>query len=120
MFLFINSLTLQAEEAIQEIIVTGSRLLDYNEMPAVTLVKTADFLAQEIRISNDSRSPEIRRKEIYQSIDNLIKASKKANNIELSYGEGFLTDINLNDESFVAKKKVVADFMMKKKALESQ
>ena len=82
-----------------EIVVTGSRITDYDEMPAVTTKKDADFLVQEIRLVNDSRSPELRKSEIIKSINNLLISSKKIKGIELSYGEGFLTPVNLNDDS---------------------
>jgi hypothetical protein len=85
---------------MQEIVVTGSRLSDdYDVMPAVTIERQADFLVQNIRLINDSRSPELRRKEIIQTINNLLKASKKIDGVELSYGEGFLVPVNLSDDS---------------------
>jgi hypothetical protein len=93
------SLNTFAQEQNIEIVVTGSRIVDYDEMPAVTIKKDADFLVQEIRLINDSRSPELRRTEIIESINGLLIASKKIEGIELSYGEGFLTPVNLNDES---------------------
>lgn len=85
---------------MQEIVITGSRLSDdYDVMPAVTIERKADFLVQNIRLINDSRSPELRRKEIIQTINNLLKASKKIDGVELSYGEGFLVPVNLSDDS---------------------
>ncbi len=87
-----------AQEA-EEIVVTGLRANDYNELPAVTFSKKADFLVQQVELINDSRSPDLRRSEIFQTIKNLIAASKKIRGIELSYGEGFLTPVNLDDES---------------------
>lgn len=93
------SLSSFAQEQGLEIVVTGSRITDYDEMPAVTIKKDADFLVQEIRLINDSRSPELRKTEIIESINNLLISSKKIKGIELSYGEGFLTPVNLNDDS---------------------
>ncbi|TQV89116.1 hypothetical protein [Aliikangiella coralliicola] len=88
-------------EVGHEIVVTGSRLSsgDYYDMPAVTIKRKADFLVQRIRLINDSRSPKLRKKEIIKTIDNLLKASRKNDDIELSYGEGFLVPVNLNDDS---------------------
>lgn len=85
----------------EEITVTGSRITrsDYFGVPAVSIKKNADFLIQNIRLINDSRSPELRRKEIIATIDNLLKAARKAEGIELSYGEGFLIPVKLNDDS---------------------
>ena len=87
-------------QVLEEVVVTAQMRSDnYYEMPAVTIKKKADFLVQRIRLINDSRSTELRKKEIIQTIDNLIRASKKINGIELSYGEGFLSPVNLNDDS---------------------
>lgn len=97
--LLVVSMTAIAIE-LEEVVVTAKmRSGDYYEMPAVTVKKTADFLVQKIRLINDSRSPELRKKEIIETLDRLIKASKKIKGIELSYGDGFLVPVNLNDDS---------------------
>ncbi|GGY83107.1 hypothetical protein GCM10011613_29960 [Cellvibrio zantedeschiae] len=92
------SLLASAQDA-EEIVVTGLRANDYNELPAITFSKKADFLVQQVELINDSRSPDLRKSEILQTIKNLISASKKIRGIELSYGKGFLSPINLDDES---------------------
>ncbi len=94
-FLFVDA----KSEEMGEIVVTGSRITSYYDMPAITVTKNADFLVQEIRVTNDSRSPQLRKTEIIQTINNLINSAKKQKGIELSYGEGFLTPVKLNDES---------------------
>jgi hypothetical protein len=92
--------SLSYPQEFEEIIVTASvRSGDYYEIPAVTITRQADYLVQRIRFINDSRSPDLRKKEIIESINNLIKASKKIKGIQLSYGDGFLVPINLNDDS---------------------
>ncbi|MEW5251700.1 hypothetical protein [Microbulbifer discodermiae] len=96
---FTFSLSLFAQE-FEEVVVTGSMLDgNYYEMPAVTIKKKADFLVQRIRLVNDSRSPGLRRSEIRKTISNLIDSSRKVKGIALSYGEGFLVPVNLNDDS---------------------
>ena len=88
------------DTAVEEIVVTGSRVeVDYYQMPAVTLTRKADFLVQNIRLVNDSRSQDLRKKEIIETIENLIKRSKSLEGMALSYGRGFLEPINLDDES---------------------
>lgn len=102
LFISIFSLTLTASvfaQDAEEIVVTGIRANEYNELPAVTFSKKADFLVQRVELINDSRAPDLRKNEILQTIKNLISAAKKIHGIELSYGEGFLTPINLDDES---------------------
>lgn len=87
----------------EEIVVTGSRVtgsrVGYAEMPAVTVPKTADFLVQNIRLVNDSRAPDLRRQEIIQTIESLMRLAARSRNIELSYGEGFLLPIDLSEEA---------------------
>lgn len=86
--------------AVEEIVVMGFReSLEYNEMPAITLKKKADFLTQQVRFVNDSRDPELRKREIISTIEAFIKESRKISNIALSYGDGFLAPVNLTDES---------------------
>lgn len=112
--LFAFILTSYAESHAVEIVVTGSRITNYDEMPSVTIKKSADFLVQEIRLINDSRSPELRQSEIRESINNLITYSKNIEGIELSYGEGFLTPVKLNDNSLQlieSRKKVDTDYV---------
>lgn len=89
------------QEMLEEVVVTGLRasMDDFYDIPAVTVRKDADFLVQNIRLVNDSRSPELRKSEIVGTINNLIKSSAKVKGIEISYGEGFLEPIKLNDES---------------------
>lgn len=96
----IASVASAQEAALEEIVVSGSRIdVDYYEMPAVTVTKKADFLVQNIRLINDSRSPDVRKTEIIETIGNLIQRSKSTKGMALSYGEGFLEPINLDDES---------------------
>lgn len=113
-FILVISFSSCAKEQMLEIVVTGSRIANYDEMPAVTINKDADFLIQKIRLINDSRSPKLRKSEIIKSIDNLVILSKKIEEIELSYGEGFLTPVNLNDDSLQlieSRKKVDTNYV---------
>lgn len=89
-----------ARADLQEIVVTGMRSEGYGEMPAVTISKPADFLVQEIRLINDSRAPDLRRKELLATIEGMLKRAASEKNVALSYGgEGFLLPVNLTDES---------------------
>lgn len=86
-------------QSVEEIVVTGLHSGEYTETPSVTFKKKADFLVQSVRLVNDSRSPELRKSEIVQTIRNLMSSSKKIKGIELSYGEGFLVPLNLDDDA---------------------
>lgn len=84
---------------LDEIVVTGSMRGGYDAMPAVTVTKSADFLVQNIRLVNDSRSLNLRKTEIVTTIESLLKRAKSMDGMALSYGSGFLEPINLTDES---------------------
>ena len=88
------------DDGLREVVVTGSRIdVDYYGMPAVTITRKADFLVQNIRLVNDSRSPDLRKQEIIDTIESLIRRSKSMRGMALSYGRGFLEPVDLDDES---------------------
>jgi hypothetical protein len=98
LLLVFASATAQAQ--LEEVVVTAQmRSGGYNEIPAVTIRRPADFLVQEIRLINDSRSPDLRRKEIISTIEGLLKRATSVGNVALSYGDGFLMPVDLSDES---------------------
>lgn len=89
-----------AHAAMEEVVVTASKMSGgYYDMPAVTLKRPADFLVQQVQLINDSRSPDLRKKEIISTIEGMLKRAAAVKNMALSYGDGFLSPIDLNDES---------------------
>jgi len=78
-----------------EIVVTSSRVSgeDYSGIPAITLDKRADFLVQQIRLTNDTRAADARRKELYQTIRDLLTDAAKKMGMALGYGDEFLIPI---------------------------
>lgn len=93
-------LAFEARAQMQEIVVTAMRSESYDAMPAVTISKPADFLVQEIRLINDSRAPDLRKKELIATIESMLKRAVSEKNVALSYGgDGFLLPVNLTDES---------------------
>jgi hypothetical protein len=85
----LHTTAVQAQD-LEEIIVTGSRA--YN-LPAVTLVKRADFMIQELRITNDTRQEQQREQEIYETIAGLLKKAKATNVFTLGTGEAVFTPL---------------------------
>lgn len=84
----------------EEVYVTGLRASEsYSGTPAVVIRKPADFLVQEVELVNDSRSSELRRKEIFSTIEGMIKGAAADRKIALSYGKGFLLPVDLRDDS---------------------
>ena len=77
---------------LEEIIVTGARVNgeDYSRMPAIVVERRADFLVQRIRLTNDTRAEEGRRKEIYQTIRDMQADAAKRSGIALGFGDDFL------------------------------
>ena len=87
---------------LEEIVVTGMLRDDGDtEVPAATVTRRADFLVQNIRLINDSRAPDLRKKEIIETIENLLNRAKSIKGMAVSYGDGFLEPINLDDESLL-------------------
>lgn len=91
--------TLIAQADTDEMVVTAMRTDRYDEMPTVTITKAADFLVQQVRLVNDSRSPDLRKQEIIATLEGMLKRAAGEKNIALSYGSGFLAPVNLTDES---------------------
>ena len=88
-----------AEGQLGEVVVTGSRVRgdDYSSIPAVSIEKRADFLVQRVRLTNDTRSQDARRTELYQTIQDLLADAGKHPGIALGYGEEFLIPISAKD-----------------------
>lgn len=86
-----------SQNNLGEIVVTGSRVSgdDYSGIPAITLDKRADFLVQQIRLTNDTRAADARRKELYQTIRDLLTDAAKKSGMALGYGEEFLIPITV-------------------------
>jgi hypothetical protein len=88
-------------KAENEVVVTGLRSTSegFSGLPAVTIKKQADFLVQEIELSNDSRAPDLRKKEMISTIEAMLKRAASDKRIALSYGKGFLLPIEITEEA---------------------
>ena len=64
-------------ESLDRIEVVGSRISyrDLLDTPAVSLTKPGDYLLQSITMTNDSRDPELRKRELHDTIAQLIGAA---------------------------------------------
>ena len=64
----------ESSDELDTVVVTGSRIgySDLLDTPAVSLTKPGDFLLQTIVLSNDSRDAEMRKREIHETIAQLI------------------------------------------------
>ena len=63
-----------SSDELDTVVVTGSRIgySDLLDTPAVSLTKPGDYLLQTIVLSNDSRDAEMRKREIHETIAQLI------------------------------------------------
>ncbi len=80
-----------------EVVVTASRIdqNDYsNDMPAVGLRRSADFLIQEVRVSGDARNEVQRRTEIYSMIEKALNLAKK-HGVQLAFGDFVVEPLTL-------------------------
>ncbi len=86
-------------QQFDEFVVTGSRISgdEYSRIPAVTLRRRADFLVQRVRLTNDTRAEEARRKELYQTIRDLVADASKRPGLALGYGDEFLIPVTAKD-----------------------
>jgi hypothetical protein len=89
-----------AQQETEAIIVTGSRIDgdEYSEMPAITLIKQADFLVKSAHLTNDTRDAAARAEELYQTIKALLDAAKGRPGYALGYGGDFL--IPITDDNY--------------------
>lgn len=85
-----------ASAQVDEVVVTGTRISGdaYSAIPAVVLQRRADFLVQEIQLTNDTRAQDARIKELLQTIRDMVSDAAKQPGIALSYGDEFLIPIS--------------------------
>lgn len=75
-----------AQEGVDEIIVTGSRAMDWDpdDIPVIQLVRRADNLIVEVRVVNDTREAAGRRTEITQTLRSMARSAASRTDIDLS------------------------------------
>lgn len=81
---------------VETIVVTGSRI-DWYDSPAVTLVKPADYLVQQVKLLNDSREQALREKELTNTVKDILRSANKSKLIELGVGKEIVYPITLDD-----------------------
>lgn len=66
-----------SSDELDTVVVTGSRIgySDLLDTPAVSLTKPGDYLLQSIVLSNDSRDAEMRKREVHETIAQLIASA---------------------------------------------
>ncbi|WP_296816891.1 hypothetical protein [Brevundimonas sp.] len=82
-----------AQDAVEEIVVTGARLRRDAEdrappvVPAVTVPRRADNLIVQVRVVNDTRDATERRRELIQTLRDMARAAGRQGDIDLSVQE---------------------------------
>lgn len=91
--LFAFPATSQDYGNLDEIVVTGSRLVgwDAEEVPQVRLIRRADNLVVEVQVICDTRDPERRRAELLETLRNMARAAARRDDIDLSTGADILS-----------------------------
>jgi hypothetical protein len=91
-------------EAVQEIVVTGSRA--DTRIPGTSLKRAADFILLQVAVSNDSREAETRKTEIYDTLRAMMTAASKDRTIELSVigDNGLVLPLKLDSATSVLTK----------------
>src|SRR4051812_31461233 len=80
---------LAQSSGVEEIVVTGSRLKEYDpvQTPQVTLRKRADNLVTEVTVICDTRDLSQRKAELKATLRNMIRAAGKDSGIALGLGD---------------------------------
>jgi hypothetical protein len=88
--------TARAQGSLDEVVVTGQRISgdDYSGIPAIVLLRRADFLVQRITLTNDTRAEDARIQELQQTIRDMVADARKRPGMALSYGDEFLIPIS--------------------------
>jgi hypothetical protein len=76
---------------IEEVVVTGSRRDE--GAPSVSLVKRADHLITEVRVTCDTRDPGQRKEELKTTLRNMIAEAKRSQTISLGVGDSVLREL---------------------------
>ena len=82
-------LALAQSFGVEEIVVTGSRLAEYNptQTPQVTLRKRADNLVTKVTVVCDTRDISQRKAELKATLRNMIRGASKDSSIRLGVGD---------------------------------
>ncbi len=72
----------------------ASVMIDIDYDPPIALRKTGDFLVLRVKVENDSRDPEARKREMDETLLRLVKAAGLTGRFELHSGEYALTPKN--------------------------
>lgn len=87
---FLIALPMNAQAQLDEIVVTGSRIVSDNSRntvlasPGIFYERRGDFLLLEVRIENDSRDIGTRLAELNQTVESIISAAAQSPDIVLS------------------------------------
>jgi hypothetical protein len=92
-------------QGVEEIVVTGSRLSEYNaaQTPQVTLAKRADNLLTKVTVVCDTRDQSQRRAELKSTLRNMIRAATQDKRVALGTGDEIVAafDETMLDEVIV-------------------
>jgi hypothetical protein len=83
LILVLMSVSTSAQEAMEEVVVTGTRAAD-SAVPGTSLKRPGDFILLMVEVSNDSRDEKTRKSEITETLRAMLAAAGRDKTIELS------------------------------------
>lgn len=84
--LFLSSVALRGQSD-EVIVLSPFEVTVAERIPPITIRKTADFLLLQVQVVNDTRDPEKRRAEIYDTVRGIIAAAAQVKSLEISTRE---------------------------------
>ena len=88
LLLGVSSLRAQSDEVI---VLSPFEVTRTENLPPITIRKTADFLLLQVQVVNDTRDADKRREEIYGTIKGIVASAAKVKSLEISTREMTLT-----------------------------
>lgn len=99
--------TARAQEEVERVVVTGSRISYDSRVPHIDLTKRADYIITEVRVVCDTRDSSLRRNELKTTLRNMTRAAGQTETISLAIGESFLGPLreSMFDDIIVGKQR---------------
>ena len=82
-----------ASAQVEEVVVTGSRVPDYEGAPHIVLIKRADHLITEVHVLCDTRDDKQRLEEMKATLRGMLRAAASSKTISLGHGDAIVGDV---------------------------
>jgi hypothetical protein len=82
-----------ASAQVEEVVVTGSRVPEYEGAPHIVLIKRADHLIAEVHVLCDTRDDKQRREEMMTTLRGMLRAAAASKTISFGHGDAIVGDV---------------------------